>query len=89
MAILIAQASTREGDRLISQPQAQVPPPAPIMNFGSLDWGLAIGICGLVGLNLWQLFKTQLNSDADLQKELIRSLLDERKLLLEALVKKT
>ena len=87
MVVLVAQASSREGDRLISQPQSQIPPPVP-MGFGNLDWGLAIGICGLVGLNLWQMFKTQLTSDADLQKELIRSLLDERKLLLEALVKK-
>ncbi len=88
MVVLVAQTSSREGDRLISQPQSQVPPPVP-MGVGNLDWGLAIGICGLVGLNLWQMFKTQLTSDADLQKELIRSLLEERKLLLEALVKKS
>jgi hypothetical protein len=69
------------------------PPPAnqPLpTDFGSKDWGFSIGICALVGMKVWELIKKAQADDSDLNRELVRALLDERKILLQyALERKT
>ena len=63
------------------------PPPIPA-NYGDKDWGLSIGICALVGMKVWELIKGYHKDDSDLNRELVRGLLDERKILLQALLER-
>jgi hypothetical protein len=63
------------------------PPPAPT-NYGDKDWGLSIGICALVGMKVWELLKKYHTDDSDLNRELVRALLDERKILLQAVLER-
>lgn len=82
--VLLAQ---RDPDRPVTATIAPPTPTPPIpTDFVQRDWGMAIGICALVLVNLWQFVKSQLSADTDLQKELIKSLLDERKILLQAVL---
>jgi hypothetical protein len=62
-------------------------PPIPA-DFAKQDWGMAIGICALVLMNLWQVVKSQLSADDALQKELVKGLLEQNKLLLQALLER-
>jgi hypothetical protein len=84
--VLLAQ---REPDRITT---ATIAPPthAPQIpaDFGKQDWGIAIGICGLVLMNLWQIVKTQLHADDALQKELIKAVVEQNKLLLQAVLER-
>jgi hypothetical protein len=83
---LLAQ---REPDARVTATIAAPTPAPPIpTDFVQRDWGMAIGICALVLVNLWQLVKSQMSADNDLQKELIKSLLDERKILLQAVLER-
>jgi hypothetical protein len=79
----------REPDRPITATIA-APTPAPQIpsDFGKQDWGIAIGICGLVLMNLWQIVKTQLHADDALQKELIKAVIEQNKILLQAVLER-
>ncbi len=83
--VLLAQ---REPDRVITATITPPTPPAPPVPtaFGQTDWGISIGICALVGMKVWELIKRYHKDDSDLNRELVRDLLDERKLLLQALL---
>jgi hypothetical protein len=87
MVLLTANPSRENEQRIIAQTPSSSSPALP-SDFAQRDWGLAIGICVLVGVNLWQMVKGQLTADNDLQKELVKSLLEERKLLLAALLER-
>jgi hypothetical protein len=83
---VLAQIPTREERAIIAQPPAPTPPiPA---DFNNRDWGLSIGICALVGMKVWELIKGYHKDDSDLNRELVRGLLDERKILLQALLER-
>jgi hypothetical protein len=63
------------------------PIPVPV-NYGDKDWGLSIGICALVGMKVWELIKGYHKDDSDLNRDLVRALLDERKMLLQAILER-
>jgi hypothetical protein len=85
--VLLAQ---REPDARVTATIASPPPPAPPIpsDFAQKDWGLSIGICALVGMKVWELIKRYHKDDSDLNRELVRGLLDERKILLQALLER-
>jgi hypothetical protein len=78
----------REPDRPTEATIAQLPSPKhPIpADLVQQDWGIAIGICSLVLVNLWQILKAQLSSDDALQKELIKAVMEQNKVLLQAVL---
>jgi hypothetical protein len=47
---------------------------------------LSIGICALVGMKVWELLKRYHRDDSDLNRKLVQALLDERKMLLQAVL---
>jgi hypothetical protein len=57
-------------------------------NYGDKDWGLSISICALVGMKVWELIKGYRKDDSDLNRELVRGLLDERKIMLQAILER-
>jgi hypothetical protein len=67
---------------------APTPTPSLPNDFAKQDWGIAIGICALVLINLWQVLKTQLSADAALEKDLVQGLIEQNKLLLQALLER-
>jgi hypothetical protein len=82
--MLIAQ---RETEARVTATTA--PPPTPPQlpsDFGQRDWGLSIGICALVGMKVWELLRKHQADDSDLNRELVRGLMDERKMLLQAVL---
>jgi hypothetical protein len=82
--VLLAQ---RDPDRAITATIAPPIPAPPIpTDYGNKDWGVAIGICALVGMKLWELVKKYHKDDSDLNRELVRALVDERKMLLQAVL---
>jgi hypothetical protein len=86
MGLLITQRDPE------SHTTATIAPPTPAppipTDFVQRDWGMAIGISVLVLMNLWQVVKSQLNADDALQKELIKGLLEQNKLLLQAVLER-
>jgi hypothetical protein len=80
----------REPDARVTATIAPPTPPIPQIpaDFGKQDWGIAIGICGLVLMNLWQIVKTQLHADDALQKELIKAVIEQNKILLQAVLER-
>jgi hypothetical protein len=86
MGLLIAQRDPE------SHTTATIAPPTPTptipADFVQRDWGMAIAICALVLVNLWQVVKSQLSADDALQKELIKGLLEQNKLLLQAVLER-
>lgn len=84
--VLLGQVPTKRTEPQQYISQTPTPPVSP--DFVQRDWGMAIGICCLVGINLWGIVKSQLTSDNDLQRELIKSLLKEREMLLSALLER-
>jgi hypothetical protein len=79
----------REPDARVTATIAPPTPTPPIPNdFAQRDWGLSIGICALVGMKVWELIKGYHKDDSDLNRELVRALLDERKMLLQAVMEK-
>jgi hypothetical protein len=87
MELLNQTPRRRDDQQVVTQyPTPQIPQiPA---DFAQKDWGMALAVCCLVGVNLWQLLKNLMTADNDLQKELIKSLLDERKILLQAVLER-
>jgi hypothetical protein len=86
MGILMAQ---REPEQTITATIAAPTPAPPIpTDFVQRDWGMAIGISVLVLMNLWQVVKSQLNADDALQKELIKGLLEQNRILLQAVLER-
>lgn len=84
--MLIAQ---REPEARITATTTPPPPPPQIpTDFGQRDWGLSIGICALVGMKVWELLKKYHTDDSDLNRELVKALLEERKMLLQAVLDK-
>jgi hypothetical protein len=86
--VLLGSASNREelGTLVADSPQfIRAAPPAELHQ---IDWGLALSVCGFVGMCLWRAIEGQLKTDDELQKIMIKTLLDERKLLIEFLMKK-
>jgi hypothetical protein len=84
--VLLAQ---REPESRITATTAP-PPTNPVLpsDFGQRDWGLSIGICALVGMKVWELIKKAQADDSALNRELVRGLLDDRKMLLQALLER-
>jgi hypothetical protein len=87
MALLIAQ---REPETRATEMIAAPTPPTPQIpaDFAKQDWGMAIGICALVLMNLWQVVKSQLSADDALQKELVKGIMEQNKLLLQAVLER-
>lgn len=84
--MLIAQ---REPEARITATTAPPPTPPQIpTDFGQRDWGLSIGICALVGMKLWELLKKYHTDDSELNRELVKALLEERKMLLQAILER-
>jgi hypothetical protein len=80
----------RGNPEFLAQATIAPPPTPPVIShdFARQDWGLAIGICLLVGGNLWQMIKGQLTADNNLQNELIKALMEERKMLLASVLER-
>jgi hypothetical protein len=79
----------REPDARVTATIAPPTPTPPIpTDYANKDWGLSIGICALVGMKLWELLKKYHADDSDLNQQLVRALLEERKMLLQAVLEK-
>ncbi|MFM2430705.1 MAG: hypothetical protein RLZZ511_1918 [Cyanobacteriota bacterium] len=85
--VLLTQAPGRDGERTIAPPPPS-PSIPPIADRGWADWGLALGVAAWAGGKVWGLFSRQQSTDSHIQQKLIQSLLDERKMLLEAVLKR-
>jgi hypothetical protein len=89
MALLIGRQWRGDPEFLAQATIAPPPtPPAVPHDFARQDWGLAIGVCGLVGINLWRIFSSQVTDDSALQRELIKSVLEQNKMLLAAVLER-
>lgn len=79
------------GDREFLAQATIGPPPLPPhlpAEFPKQDWGLAIGICFLVLNKLWQMVSTQAGDDSKLQNDLIKALIEQNKILLQAMIER-
>ena len=83
---LLAQSRTESRVTALTEMAPSVPPFPADKSHG--DWGLSIGICALVGMKVWELLKKYHADDSALNRELIRGLLDERKMLLKAVLER-
>ena len=89
MGVLIGK-QWRGDPEFLAQATIAPPPTPPVVpaDFARQDWGLAIGICLLVGGNLWQMIKGHLTADNNLQNQLNKALIEERKMLLASVLQR-
>lgn len=89
MGVLIGK-QWRGDPEFLAQATIAPPPTPPVIphDFARQDWGLAIGICFLVGHKLWQMLSGQLTSDNKLQTDLINDLREEVKILRAAVLER-
>jgi hypothetical protein len=78
-------ARGREAQQLVAQTPIQALPPA--NDFAQRDWGLAIGICLIAGLNLWKLYGKQQDAESAQTKQLTVYIIRQNQLLLETQAK--
>jgi hypothetical protein len=89
MALLIGRQWRGDPEFLAQATMAPPPtPPAVSHDFARQDWGLAIGVCFLVLTKLWQMVNGQISDDSALNKELIKSVMEQNKILMTALLER-
>ncbi|MFM2429808.1 MAG: hypothetical protein RLZZ511_1021 [Cyanobacteriota bacterium] len=84
---MVLLSQSRETERTIAPPPPS-PSIPPIADRGWADWGLALGVAAWAGGKVWGLFSTQQSAESAMQQRLILAVLDQNKLLIEALIKR-
>jgi hypothetical protein len=75
-------------DRITIAPPPPSPSIPPTPDRGWADWGLALGVAAWGGSKIWGLFSRQQSADSALQTALIKGLMEQNKMLLEAVMKR-
>jgi hypothetical protein len=84
---LLAQSPTQEESRIIVHPSTPQIPPIPV-DRGWTDTGMAIVVCGWIARQAWAMFSQQQSVEAQLNQSLITAVLEQNKILLQAIVER-